>query len=154
MEEKQMMTNEQLESKLKSLRVKETITKILTCCAAVAMIIMWFFMENLAMGLVFLVIAIVFGFLFAMSSSMIKKLLSDNIISGVLKEALGDNVEYNPWGKINPGSMVFPFSYNTSVSSYNTAIAMFPAKLLAGSRQPQEFFATDASKREDVKMTF
>ena len=44
--------------------------------------------------------------------------------------------------------------YNTSVSSYNTAIAMFPAKLLAGSRQPQEFFATDASKREDVKMTF
>ena len=44
--------------------------------------------------------------------------------------------------------------YNTSVSSYNTAIAMFPAKLLAGSRQPQEFFATDASKREDVKMSF
>lgn len=44
--------------------------------------------------------------------------------------------------------------YNTSVSSYNTAIAMFPAKLLADSRQPQEFFAADASKREDVKMTF
>ena len=44
--------------------------------------------------------------------------------------------------------------YNTSVSYYNTAIAMFPAKLLAGSRQPQEFFAADAGKREDVKMTF
>ena len=44
--------------------------------------------------------------------------------------------------------------YNTSVSSYNTAIAMFPAKLLADSCQPQEFFAADASKREDVKMTF
>ena len=44
--------------------------------------------------------------------------------------------------------------YNTSVSSYNTAIAMFPAKLLAGSRQPQEFFAADAGKREDVKMSF
>ena len=44
--------------------------------------------------------------------------------------------------------------YNTSVTSYNTAIAMFPAKLLADSRQPQEFFAADASKREDVKMTF
>ena len=112
MEEKQMMTNQELESQLKSLRVKETITKILTCCAAVAMIIMWFFMENLAMGLVFLVIAIVFGFLFAMSSSMIKKLLSDNIISGVLKEALGDTVEYIPWGNVEPGYMVFPFSYN------------------------------------------
>ena len=43
MEEKQMMTNQELESQLKSLRVKETITKILTCCAAVAMIIMWLF---------------------------------------------------------------------------------------------------------------
>lgn len=44
--------------------------------------------------------------------------------------------------------------YNASVASYNTAISMFPAKLLAGSRQPKEFFAADASKREDVKMTF
>ena len=44
--------------------------------------------------------------------------------------------------------------YNTSVSSYNTAIAMFPAKLLAGSCQPKEFFAAEASKREDVKMSF
>lgn len=44
--------------------------------------------------------------------------------------------------------------YNASVTSYNTAIAMFPAKMLAGSRQPKEFFAADASKREDVKMTF
>ena len=44
--------------------------------------------------------------------------------------------------------------YNTSVTSYNTAIAMFPAKILAGSRQPKEFFAADESKREDVKMTF
>ena len=25
---------------------------------------------------------------------------------------MGDTVEYNPWGKINPGSMAFPFSYN------------------------------------------
>ena len=44
--------------------------------------------------------------------------------------------------------------YNASVTAYNTAIAMFPAKLLAGSRQPREFFTADAGKREDVKMTF
>ena len=44
--------------------------------------------------------------------------------------------------------------YNSSVTAYNTAIAMFPAKLLAGSRQPKEFFAAEAGKREDVKMTF
>ena len=112
MEENQAMTNEQLESKLKSLRVKETITKILTYCAAVAMIIMWFFMDNLAMGLVFLAVALVFAYLSAKSSSTLKKLLSDNIISGVLKKALGDTVEYNPWGKVEPGYMAFPFSYN------------------------------------------
>ena len=44
--------------------------------------------------------------------------------------------------------------YNSSVTAYNTAIAMFPAKLLAGPRQPKEFFAADAGKREDVKMSF
>lgn len=44
--------------------------------------------------------------------------------------------------------------YNSSVTAYNTAIAMFPAKLLAGSRQPKEFFAADSSKREDVKTSF
>ncbi len=44
--------------------------------------------------------------------------------------------------------------YNTNVTAYNTAIAMFPAKLLAGSLQPKEFFAADETKREDVKMMF
>lgn len=34
------------------------------------------------------------------------------------------------------------------------AFVMFPAKLLAGQRQPKEFFAADASRREDVKMAF
>ena len=112
MEENQSMTPEQLESSLKSLRIKATITKLLTYAAGLAMIIIWFFMGNLVMGLVLLVIALVFGYLSSKNSSTLKKLLSDNIISGVLKEALGDNVEYNPWGKMNPSCMAFPFDYN------------------------------------------
>lgn len=44
--------------------------------------------------------------------------------------------------------------YNSSVTAYNTALAMFPAKLLAGWREPVKFFTVDASKREDLKMTF
>ena len=44
--------------------------------------------------------------------------------------------------------------YNASVTAYNTAIAMFPAKILAGSRQPKEFFAADESKKADVKIEF
>ena len=117
MEEKQMMTNKELESQLQSLRTKELIFKILTygCCAGI--VIMWFLLESLAMGVVFLVIAMVFGYQWSKASSTIKKLLSDNIISGVIKEALGDEVEYHPWGKINPGSMVFPFSYNCADGS-------------------------------------
>lgn len=44
--------------------------------------------------------------------------------------------------------------YNTNVTAYNTAIAMFPAKLLAGSRQPKAFFEAEETKREDIKMNF
>ena len=44
--------------------------------------------------------------------------------------------------------------YNSNVTAYNTAIAMFPAKILANSHQLKEFFAADAGKREDVKMKF
>ena len=69
------------------------------------------------LAIVFIVIALVGGYLLEKNSSKLKKLLSDNVINGVIKEALGDAVEYNPWGKINPGSMVFPFSYNCADGS-------------------------------------
>lgn len=117
MEVKQMMTNEQLEAELKPLRVRATITKILTYCAAAAMIIVWFFMQNLAMGLVLLVVTLVFAYLSSSSSSTLKKLLSDNIINSVLKETLRDTVEYNPCGRLEPGYMVFPFPYNKATGS-------------------------------------
>lgn len=44
--------------------------------------------------------------------------------------------------------------YNANVTAYNTAIAMFPASILKGSRTPKEFFAADESKKADVKMEF
>lgn len=44
--------------------------------------------------------------------------------------------------------------YNASVTDYNTAIALFPANLLAGGRQPAEFFAAEDHKRNDVEMKF
>ena len=44
--------------------------------------------------------------------------------------------------------------YNTNVTAYNTAIAMFPAKLLAGSRQPKVFFASEEPKRQDISISF
>ncbi len=44
--------------------------------------------------------------------------------------------------------------YNANVTAYNTAIAMAPASLLAGGRQPKAFFEAEAHKREDVKISF
>ncbi len=44
--------------------------------------------------------------------------------------------------------------YNSNVSGYNTAIAMFPASLLANGRSPRKFFEADSEKRNDVKMEF
>ena len=116
MEEKQMMTNEQLESELQSLRSKATIAKALTYGSGAAMVLC-FITALIPLAIVFIVIALIGGYLLEKNSSKLKKLLSDNVISGVIKEALGDAVEYNPWGKINPGSMVFPFSYNCADGS-------------------------------------
>ena len=112
MEEKQTMTNKQLEAELKSLRSKAAIAKVLTYGSGAAMILM-FIVGMIPIAVIFLVVALVSGYQLSENSSRLKKLLSDNIINGVLRETLGDTVEYNPWGKISPGSMVFPFSYNT-----------------------------------------
>ena len=116
MEEKQTMTNKELESQLQSLQTKDLIFKILTygCCAGLVISLV---MGQLAIFFILMIITMVFGTQWSKASGAIKKLLSDNIISGVLKEALGDAVEYNPWDTINPGSMVFPFSYNCTAGS-------------------------------------
>ena len=44
--------------------------------------------------------------------------------------------------------------YNSGVTRYNTSIAVFPASLLAGGRQPKDFFVADEAKRADVKISF
>ena len=116
MEEKQMMTNTQLEAELQSLRSKATIAKVLTYGFGAAMLLC-FITGLIPLAILFIVLALAGGYQLEKNSSRLKKLLSDNVISGVLKEVFGDAVEYNPWGKINPGSMVFPFSYNCADGS-------------------------------------
>ena len=116
LEEKQMMTNEQLEAEIKSARTKETIANVLIYGAGAAMILM-FCLKKILPGIFFLVLLLVGGYLWGKSAGVAKKLLSDKVVGVVLKEVLGDAVEYNPWGKINPGSMVFPFSYNCADGS-------------------------------------
>ena len=116
MEEKQMMMKEQLEAEIKSARTKETIANVLIYGAGAAMILM-FCLKKIPLAILFLVLLLVGGYLWGKSAGVAKKLISENVISGVIKEVLGDAVEYNPWGKINPGSMVFPFDYNCANGS-------------------------------------
>ena len=109
MEEK--MTNQEVGSQLRSLRTKAKIAKVLTSVSgAVGVLCVW--IGLIPVAIFFFVVCVVAGFRVETNNSKLKKLLSDDVVSSVLKEALGDTVVYSPLGTINPGPMVFPFSYN------------------------------------------
>ena len=109
MEEK--MTNKEVGSQLRSLRTKAKIAKVLTSVSgAVGVLCVW--IGLIPVAIFFFLVCVVAGFRVEKNNSKLKKLLSDDVVSGVLKEALGDTVVYSPLGTINPGPMVFPFSYN------------------------------------------
>ena len=109
MEEK--MANKELGSQLQSLRSKAKIAKVLTSVSgAVGVLCVW--IGLIPVAIFFFVVCVVAGFRVEKNNSKLKKLLSDDVVIGVLKEALGDTVVYSPLGTIRPGPMVFPFSYN------------------------------------------
>lgn len=116
MEEKQTMTQAQLEAALGRHRGSITLFKILTYGSGLAAILL------LAAGLVpvaliCLVLAFVFGYRLSKSTAALKTLLSANIVSGVLREVF-EEVEYDPFGRIPDGvvrsaGMIFPFAYDS-----------------------------------------
>lgn len=116
MEEKQNMTNEQLEAALRGHRGSITLFKILTYgCAIVTMLLFGFGLIPVA--IVCLVLTFVFGYKLSKHTETLKKLLSENIVGSVLKDVF-ENVEYNPFGRISDklaesAGMVFPFEYNS-----------------------------------------
>ena len=109
MEEK--TANKEVGSQLQSLRSKTKIAKVLTSVSgAVGVLCVW--IGLIPVAIFFFVVCVVAGFRVETNNSKLKKLLSDDVVSSVLKETLGDTVVYSPLGTINPGPMVFPFSYN------------------------------------------
>ena len=92
MEEKQIMTNEQLEDAINSARAKETFANVLIYGAGAAMILM-FCLKKIPLAIFFLALLLVGGYLWGKSAGVAKKLLSERIIRGVLQEVLGDAVE-------------------------------------------------------------
>lgn len=116
MEEKQNMSNEQLEAALISQRSSITLFKILTYGFAVAAMALFAF-GLIPLAIPVLVLTFVFGYQMSKRTQTVKKLLSENIVSGVLNEVF-ENVEYNaferiPSAQVKDAGMVFPFEYDS-----------------------------------------
>ena len=113
MEEKQNMTNEQLEKMLRRHRSAATRSKFITYAFGIAAILL--LAANLTpIAIVCLVLTFLFGYQLAKHSEALKKTLGSNVINDVLGEVF-ETVEYNPFGKISSISsagMVFPFRYD------------------------------------------
>lgn len=115
MDEKRRLSGDELSAQLSSHRRSVTLFKLLTYGSGAAAILM------LASGLIpvaviFLVFALVGGYKLSKHTETLKKLLSENVVSGVLGEVF-ENVDYDPFGRIpdklaEGAGMVFPFAYS------------------------------------------
>ena len=115
MDEKQTLTNEQLEASLRSHRSAITLFKLLTYGSGLAAILL-FIAGLIPIAVIVLVLSFVFGYQLSKHTKTLKKQLSENITSGVLSEVF-ENVDYNPFCHIpdelvEGAGMIFPFSYN------------------------------------------
>lgn len=117
MEEKQMMTNEQLETELRSLSRRVTLGKILVygshamAILCFFMAILCFFMQQILLAVIFLMVALIGKKPLKKDSNRLKQFLGDYVVSVVLNEVF-DNVDYNPFGRIDSIDntiMLFPF---------------------------------------------
>ena len=116
MENKKSMTNEQLEAFLESSRKKENAAKVVIYIGGAGMCLT-LVLGMFPLALLCILIALIGSVIWAKYSVGIKEALSDHIISGVLTEALGDQVKYNPTGRVTPGRMEFPFPYTQTDGS-------------------------------------
>ena len=151
MEEKQTMTQAQLEAALSRRRGSITLFKILTYGSGLAAVLL------LAAGLVpvaliCLVLAFVFGYRLSKNTAALKTLLSGNIVSGVLREVFED-VEYEPFGRIPDGTvrgagMVFPFAYDSIRGSDHIKAVYRGLRLELGD---VELYAADSYYDEELQ---
>lgn len=111
-ENKEMKTNEELINQLKTLRNQEFMFKIMFYGCGFLFLFMCL-KHKIAWSIACLVGLFFLAIKWQGTSNKIKEVLSENIVRSVVTEALGDTTEYHPGGTVRPGSMVFPFTYNT-----------------------------------------
>ena len=120
MNETQTMTNEQLAAALGKHRALSVVFRLLTCAAGLGTILL-FSGDSTPLAFACLVLTLVFGYQMGKHGQAVKTLLSDQIISGALRQVL-EEVEYTPSRGIpselvEAAGMVFPFEYNSSRGS-------------------------------------
>lgn len=116
MEEKTILTSEQIEAALSRHRRLITLFKILTYGFGAGSILL--FAANLIpVAAVCLVLTYVFGYQMGKHTEAQKKLLGESVVSGVLEQVF-ENVEYDPFRCIpsklvEDAGMVFPYEYDS-----------------------------------------
>lgn len=113
MEENKMMTTDQMSDKLKLMRIKVIILRILTHGLIVVGIL--FVPKNFFITLGCLIIAPVFGIPAGRAirkRDEMKKQFRENVIYSVLRNVLGNDVEYNSEGGLKPSKVKYLNKYD------------------------------------------
>ena len=116
MEEKTILTSEQIEAALSRHRRLITLFKILTYGFGAGSILL-FAADLIPVAAVCLVLTFVFGYQMGKHTEAQKKLLGESVVSGVLEQVF-ENVEYDtfrciPSKLVEDAGMVFPFEYDS-----------------------------------------
>lgn len=109
-----MAATDRVDAELQSMRTKVLILRILTHGFIVAGILSLFITENLLIVLGFWIIALAFGIPTGRAikkRNEIKNQLVNCVAGCVLRDVLGDDVEYDPFGELKPDKEVAPFSF-------------------------------------------
>lgn len=103
-----------VEANLKFLRIKVTVFRVLTHGSVAVAFILLAVTKNFLIFLGLLIIALAFG---VPTGRMIRKRnetqnhLGERVLNEVIRNLLGNDVEYDPSGVVKPGSMLVPFHY-------------------------------------------
>lgn len=116
MEEKKVMTTQELEEAMNHARTMDMVSGVLIY-AGIGLAFVMLFMKQWLMMVAGIVLLYIGGSIEARYGKKAKTMLTENVTKGVLSSVFGDEYEYNPWGTINPGNMMFPFDYNNQQGS-------------------------------------